>query len=61
MQGVSQDITINREVGSIGWFATKNIALKVEYVNQVYQNYAATNILNGGRFDGTMIEAAIAF
>jgi len=61
MQGVSTDITINREAGSVGWFVTRNIALKVEYVNQVYLNYATTNILNGGKFDGAMIEAAIAF
>jgi hypothetical protein len=61
MQGVNQDITINREVASLGWFVTRNIMLKAEYVNQVYQNYAATNILNGGKFDGTVIEASIGF
>jgi hypothetical protein len=61
MQGVAQDITINREVASAGWFMTKNIMLKVEYVNQEYKNYAATNILNGGRFKGEMIEASIGF
>jgi hypothetical protein len=27
----------------------------------VYQNYAATNILNGGKFDGMMMEASIGF
>jgi hypothetical protein len=61
MQGVAQDITINREVASAGWFMTKNIMLKVEYVNQEYKNYAATNILNGGRFKGEMVEASIGF
>jgi hypothetical protein len=61
MMGVTQDITINREAASAGWFVTKNIMMKVEYVNQVYLNYAATNILNGGRFDGTIVEASIGF
>ncbi len=61
MQGNANDITINREVGSAGWFLTKNIMLKVEYVNQVYLNYPTNNILNGGRFDGTMMEASIGF
>lgn len=61
MQGYAPDITINREAGSIGWFATKNIMLKVEYVNQVYMNYAATNILNGGKFNGVVAEASIGF
>ncbi len=61
VQGLTQDITINREVASAGWFLTRNIMLKVEYVNQVYQNYPVDNILNGGKFYGTMFEAAIAF
>jgi hypothetical protein len=61
MDGNPNDISINREAGSIGWFLTRNIMLKAEYVNQVYLNYPNTNILNGGRFDGTMLEASIAF
>ena len=61
IQGNSQDITINREVASAGWFLTRNIMLKAEYVNQVYQHYDNTNILNGGKFYGTMLEASIAF
>ncbi len=61
VQGYTTDININREAASIGWFATKNIMLKVEYVNQVYLNYPTTNILNGGKFDGTMVEASIGF
>jgi len=61
VHGYATDITVNREAGSIGWFVTKNITMKVEYVNQVYLNYPVTNILNGGQFEGTMIEAAIGF
>jgi hypothetical protein len=61
MQGDAQNITINREVASAGWFLTRNIMLKAEYVNQEYQHYPANNILNGGRFKGEMLEASIAF
>ncbi len=61
MQGDAQNITINREVASAGWFLTNNIMLKVEYVNQDYLHYPADNILNGGRFKGTMVEASIGF
>jgi len=61
MLGSPNDITINREVASAGWFMTRNIMLKAEYVNQEYLNYAPTNILNGGKFNGTMIEASIGF
>jgi hypothetical protein len=61
MKGGTQDVTITREVGSLGWFVTKNIMMKAEYVNQVYQNYATTNILNGGQFKGLVAEATIGF
>ena len=61
IQGNSTDVTVNRNVGSAGWFLTKNVVMKAEYVNQEYDNYDATNILNGGKFHGFMIEAAISF
>ena len=61
MPGNPQDITINREVASAGWFLTRNIMLKAEYVSQEYKNYPNTNILNGGKFYGTILEASIAF
>jgi hypothetical protein len=61
LQATPADVTVNRVAGSAGWFLTKNIMLKAEYVNQQYQNYANTNILSGGQFDGWMLEAAIGF
>jgi hypothetical protein len=61
IQGVPNDVTVNRVVGSAGWFMTKNIMMKVEYVDQQYKNYPTTNILNGGKFNGLMLEAAIGF
>ncbi|WP_313100796.1 hypothetical protein [Epilithonimonas sp.] len=44
-----------------GWFMTKNILTKLEYVNQKYDGYAPNNILYGGKFNGFVLEAAIAF
>jgi hypothetical protein len=61
LQGYANDITVQREAGSIGWFLTRNVMLKAEYVNQAYMGYPANNILNGGRFSGTVVEASIAF
>jgi hypothetical protein len=55
------DVTVNRNAGSFGWFLTKNIMMKLEYVSQEYQNYPTNNILNGGKFSGVMAEASIAF
>lgn len=55
------DVTIKRAVASVGWFVTKNIMVKAEYVNQEYQNFTATDIRSGGKFNGMMIEATIGF
>lgn len=54
-------ITINRVVGSAGWFVTKNIMMKGEYVSQVYNNFASTDIRSGGSFNGFMIAAVVGF
>ena len=61
MVGNPTDITINRMVGSVGWFVTKNIMLKGEYVNQQYDNFKLTDIRAGGMFSGFMGEASIGF
>jgi hypothetical protein len=44
-----------------GWFITKNILSKIEYVSQNYNDFAPTDIRNGGKFNGLMIEGVIAF
>jgi hypothetical protein len=57
----TNDVTINRMAGSIGWFMTDNIMMKVEYVNQEYKNFVATDIRSGGKFNGFMVEASVGF
>ncbi|MBA3900241.1 MAG: hypothetical protein H0X62_08550 [Bacteroidetes bacterium] len=59
--GTRDNVTIERIQAGMGWFVTKNILAKVEYVNQQYNGYRNTNILHGGRFNGVMIEGAVAF
>lgn len=61
LQGYTSNVTIQREAGSVGWFLTRNVMLKAEYVNQVYMGYPANNLLNGGKFYGYCLEASIAF
>ncbi len=56
-----EDITVKRYNIGGGWFMTKNILAKAEYVNQQYDGYPSNNILNGGEFKGYMIEAVISF
>ncbi|HSC55527.1 MAG TPA: hypothetical protein VLC98_17995 [Phnomibacter sp.] len=57
----TDDITVNRLAFSAGFFMTKNILLKAEYVKQQYKNFPTTDYRAGGKFDGYVIEAAISF
>jgi hypothetical protein len=44
-----------------GWFMTKNMLTKIEYVQQKYSGDGFTGVLKDGQFSGVMIEAAISF
>lgn len=56
-----EDITVKRYNIGGGWFMTKNILAKAEYVNQKHDGYPAKSIFNGGEFKGYVIEAVISF
>ena len=55
------DINVNRFQLGAGWFMTKNILMKAEYVNQNYNDYPASDIHYEGNFKGFTLEAAISF
>ncbi len=55
------DVDVNRFQLAAGWFMTKNILMKAEYVTQEYKGYPVTDIHNEAAFDGFMLEAVISF
>ena len=55
------NVDVSRFQLGAGWFMTKNILTKVEYVNQEYNGYNPETILDQGKFNGVMVEAAISF
>ncbi len=55
------DVTINRLALAGGWFLTKNVLLKAEYVDQRYKNFPVEDYRAGGRFHGYVIEAVVGF
>lgn len=66
----AKDVTVNRVESSIGWFMTKNILAKLDYVSQNYENYTQfagnvptgnANNFYGGNFKGLVFEATISF
>lgn len=55
------DVDIDRVNIGGGWFLTKNVLTKVEYVNQSYDGFPTGSPLNGASFNGLMIEAIVSF
>lgn len=55
------DVKVNRIAGAAGWFLTKNVLLKGEYVVQKYKDFPAQDYRAGGKFNGYVIEAVVGF
>lgn len=60
-QGVRDDVKVERSAIAAGWFITRNILLKAEYVTQKYKGFPATDIRANGKFEGFMLEGIIGF
>ncbi|HYU53596.1 MAG TPA: hypothetical protein VEK37_11665, partial [Gemmatimonadaceae bacterium] len=55
------DVKVNRTQLGGGWFVTPNVLTKLEFVNQKYLDFPTTDIRNGGKFKGFMVEGVVAF
>jgi hypothetical protein len=61
LTGMSSDVGIDRVQFGGGWFITNNLLMKAEYVTQKYNDFPATDIRRGGKFNGFMVEGVVAF
>jgi hypothetical protein len=55
------DVTVDRTAISAGWYLTKNVMAKAEYVKQNYGGFLYNDIRSNGKFDGFTIQAVVAF
>jgi len=55
------DVKLDRTAFSAGWFVTKNIMAKAEYVSQNYNDFLPSDIRNGAKFNGVVFEAVVGF
>ncbi len=55
------DVDITRFNIGGGWFLTKNVLAKFEYVNQQFNDFPTGSIYEDGEFNGVMLEAVISF
>ncbi|HET9983424.1 MAG TPA: hypothetical protein VFQ38_07545 [Longimicrobiales bacterium] len=61
LAGIANDVTVDHLAASAGWFVTPNLLLKGEYVTQKYKDFPTTDIRNGGKFNGFVMEGVVAF
>jgi len=55
------NVNLNRFALSGGWFLTKNVLMKGEYVVQQYNDFPTADYRSGGKFNGYVIEAVVGF
>ena len=61
LAGIANDVSVDRTQFGGGWFINPLIVLKAEWVNQQYNDFPTTDIRNGGKFRGFMVEGGVAF
>ncbi len=61
LAGITQDVKVDRFALAAGWFLTKNVLLKTEYVVQNYKDFPNTDYRNGGEVKGIVVEAVVGF
>ena len=57
----NQEVGIDKNALGFGWFVTPSLLTKVEYVTQKYNDFPSFDRRSGGKFNGLMIEGAVAF
>jgi hypothetical protein len=61
LAGFTQDVKVNRTAFAAGWFLTRNVLLKTEYVIQDYKDFPVADYRNGGNIKGIVVEAVVGF
>jgi hypothetical protein len=61
LAGIANDVKVNRTSLAAGWFVTKNVQMKGEYVIQKFKDFPTADYRSGGQFKGFVIEAVVGF
>ncbi len=61
LAGITNKVNIERMQLGSGYFLTPNVLMKFEWADQKYGNFPSSDIRNGGRFKGFMIEGVVGF
>jgi hypothetical protein len=61
LAGIANNISVDRFAAAGGWFVTKNVLLKAEYVIQNYNAFPSADYRSSGKFNGYVVEAIVGF
>ncbi len=61
LAGIAEDVKVNRTALAAGWFLTRNVLLKGEYLIQNYDDFPVADYRNGGKIKGFVVEAVVGF
>jgi hypothetical protein len=61
LSGIADEVSVDRYQIGGGWYITPSVLLKGEWVNQKYNDFPTSDIRNGGKFKGFVIEGVVAF
>ncbi len=61
LQSYTADVDVKRTAIAAGWYPTKNLLLKGEYVSQTFDGFLPADVRNGGKFSGVVVEAVVGF
>ncbi len=56
-----KDVSLQRNALSAGWFVTPTMLLKGEYMQQKFYGFPTTDIRNGGKIQGFVMEGVVSF
>jgi hypothetical protein len=61
LAGIPNEVETDRwQIGG-GWFITPGVLMKAEWVTQKFTDFPVTDIRNGGKFKGFVVEGVVAF
>jgi hypothetical protein len=58
---MTSEVSVDRTQFSAGWFIVPTVLFKTEWMQQMYNDFPMTDIRNGGKIKGFMVEGVVAF
>ncbi|HYC52396.1 MAG TPA: hypothetical protein VEB19_14890, partial [Gemmatimonadaceae bacterium] len=61
LAGMVDKVSSDRNALAAGWYVTPVLLMKGEYMQQRYYRFPTTDIRNGGKIQGFVVEGVVSF